>query len=103
MRNKILTFICLALIVGLCAWSPWLTETTASHLAETQFNHAWEGVADGCGTASADLGADGFHKVLFGAYVILIYRCGLVTPDEPALNSEIYVSFIGIAFGFPRP
>jgi hypothetical protein len=103
MRNKLLVFICLAIIVGLCAWSPWLTEATASKLAENQFNHAWEGVMDGCGTASADLGAEGFRKVPFGAYVTLAYQCGLVMPDEPPLHHEIYISLVGIAFGYPKP
>ncbi len=103
MRNKILAFICLALIVGLCAWSPWLTESTTSNLAESQFNHAWKGVMDGCGTSRADLGAQSFRKVPFGAYITLAYQCGLVTPDELPLHDEIFVSFLGIAFGYPRP
>lgn len=103
MRNKILAFICFAIIIGLCAWSPWLTEATASRLAENQFNHAWEGVADGCGTARADLGAESFRKIPFSAYVTLVYQCGLVMPDEPPLRHEIFISFFGIAFGYPRP
>ena len=91
------------LLTGLSAWSPWLTRDIASQLAEMQFNQAWNSVIDGCGTAGKDLGAKDFRKVFFGAYVTLDYQCGLIMPDESALHTTVYVSFVGIAFGFPRP
>ena len=103
MRKKILILIMLSLITGLFAWSPWITRDTAAKLAETQFNNSWNGIIDGCGTSGDDLGARHFRKVPFGAYVTLDYQCGLVMPEEPPLQSTIFVSFFGAAFGYPHP
>ncbi len=103
MQKKILALIIFAVIAGLFAWSPWITQETASKLAEVQFNKAWNSVIDGCGTSGNDLGAKGFQKVPFGAYLTLDYQCGLVMPDEPALHTTVYVSFFGIVFGYPKP
>jgi len=103
MRNKLLTIIIYIALIGLCAWSPWLTRETASRLAENQFNNAWNGVMDGCGTAGNSLGAKEFNKVPFGVVVSLDYQCGLVMPNEPPLHTTVYMSFLGIAFGYPRP
>jgi hypothetical protein len=80
-----------------------ITPEIASQLAEIQFDEAGNGVIDGCGTSGDQLGAKDFIKVPFGAYVTLDYQCGLVMPGEPALQTAVYVSFVGIAFGFPRP
>ena len=103
MRKKILSWIFILGIIGVCAWSPWVTHASASKLAEAQFNDAWAGIIDGCGTSGEELGAKDFHRVPFGAYVTLHYQCGLVMPGEPALQTRVYVSFVGFAFGFPRP
>lgn len=103
MRQKILALILFSVITSLGAWSPWITQERASILAETQFNNAWNTVADGCGTFGNDLGAKDFRKVLFGAYMTLNYQCGLVMPDEPALHTNVYISFAGIVFGYPKP
>jgi hypothetical protein len=103
MRKSIVTWAFILLITALCAWSPWITQDTASRLAETQFNEAWESISDGCGTFGEDLGVKDFRKVPFGAYVTLSYQCGLVLPAEPALQTTVYVSFVGRAFGYPRP
>ena len=91
------------IILGLIAWSPWITQDISSELAETQFNDAWSGIIDGCGTSWNDLGARDFRKVPFGAMVTLHYQCGLVMPDEPPLQTTVYVSFFGKAFGYPAP
>jgi len=103
MRRKILSFVILFALTGLFAWSPWLTQATASNLAETQFNRAWSGVIDGCGTSGNNLGAKEYRKVPFGAYVILDYQCGLVMPGEPSLHTIVYVTFVGTTFGYPTP
>jgi hypothetical protein len=103
MQKRIVIWAFILLITALCAWSPWITQDTASQLAETQFNQAWNSVIDGCGTSGNDLGANDFRRVLFGAYVVLDYQCGLVMPDEPALHTTVYVSFVGMTFGYPRP
>lgn len=103
MQKKILSWILLLGIAGVCAWSPWLTPETASRLADTQFNQAWNSVIDGCGTSGEDLGPKDFRKIPFGAVVTLDYQCGLVMPGEPALRTTVYVSFMGMAFGYPRP
>jgi hypothetical protein len=103
MRQKILALILFSVITSLCAWSPWLTQDRALKAAEAQFNKAWHTVTDGCGTFGNDLGAKDFQKVPFGAYVTVDYQCGLVMPDEPALHTIVYVSFAGIAFGYPKP
>ena len=103
MRKKISFFVIFCIITVVLAWSPWITQTTASKLAETQFNRAWNTVIDGCGTSGNDLGVKAFHKVPFGASVTLDYQCGLVMPDEPVLHTNVYVSFFGLAFGYPKP
>jgi hypothetical protein len=103
MLKKISVWVFILSIVLICAWSPWLTEATTSALAEAQFNEAWREIIDGCGTSGEDLGASNFRKVPFGAYVTLDYQCGLIMPGEPALQTRVYVSFAGIAFGYPRP
>jgi hypothetical protein len=103
MKNKILAAVLLLVIADICAWSPWITQENAPRLAETQFTQAWAGVVDGCGISGPYLGAMEFRKVPFGAFVGVNYQCGLVMPDEPALRTDIYVSFFGIAFGYPRP
>jgi hypothetical protein len=103
MQKKFAALILFSIVIGLFAWSPWITPDTASMLAETQFNKAWNGVADGCGTNGSDLGAHEFQRIPFGAKVTLDYQCGLVMPNEPALHITIYVSFFGVAFGYPKP
>jgi hypothetical protein len=103
MKQKIVLTLFALIGLGVCAWSPWITRDSASQLAESQFNTAWSGVIDGCGTSGNDLGTKEFRKVPFGAYVTLDYQCGLVMPDEPALHAKVFVSFTGIAFGFPKP
>ena len=103
MRKKIFVFIIVSIITVVLAWSPWITQPTASKLAETQFNKAWNTVIDGCGTSANDLGAKDFRKVPFGASVALDCQCGLVMPDEHALHTTVYVSFFGVAFGYPKP
>ena len=80
-----------------------MTEDSASELAETQFNQAWDGVIDGCGAFGEDLGAKDFRKVPFGAFVILDYQCGLVAPNEPPLHTTVYVTFLRTTFGYPKP
>jgi len=103
MRSRTLIWVLIFVLTGLCAWSPWLTEVTASELAETQFNKAWIGIIDGCGTSGQELGATDFRKVPFGAYVTLAYQCGLAMSGEPAFHTTVYVSFTRIAFGYPKP
>jgi hypothetical protein len=103
MRQKLLALMLFFVIAVLLAWSPWITQERAFNLAETQFNDAWHGVIDGCGTAGNNLGAKDFRKVRFGATVMLQYQCGPVVPDEPPLQANVYVSFFGIAFGYPAP
>ena len=103
MHVKTLAWVLMLIVVSLCAWSPWITPDIAFQLAESQFDAAWNGVIDGCGTSGAELGAKDFQKAPFGAYVTLDYQCGLVEPNEPALQRTVYVSFVGIAFGYPRP
>ena len=103
MHIKTLTWALILIVMGLFAWSPWITPDIARQLVETQFNAAWNGVIDGCGTSGEGLGAKDFLKIPFGAYVTLEYQCGLIMPGEPALHTSVYVSFVGIAFGYPRP
>lgn len=103
MQKKIISVVSILAIAGLFAWSPWITQNTASKLAEDQFNKAWSRVIDGCGTSGNDLGVKDVQKIPFGAAVTLDYQCGLVMPDAPALRTTIYVSFFGIAFGYPKP
>jgi hypothetical protein len=103
MKQKIVLSMFVLIGLSVCAWSPWIMRDRASHLAESQFNRAWNGVIDGCGTSRNDLGPKEFRKVPFGAYVTLDYQCGLVMPDEPALHTDVFVSFFGVAFGFPKP
>lgn len=103
MKQKILAFVLFFVIAGVLAWSPWITQDRAFHLAETQFNAAWDGVIDGCGTDGINLGAKDFRKVPFGATVMLQYQCGLVMPNEPPLQTTVYVPFFGIASGYPAP
>lgn len=103
MKQKILAFVLFFVIAAVLAWSPWITQDRAFHLAETQFNAAWDGVFDGCGTAGNNLGAKDFRKLPFGATVMLQYQCGLVMPNEPPLQTTVYVPFFGIAFGYPAP
>ena len=102
MQKKIPGLI-LLIVLGLCAWSPWITQNTASTLAETQFNDAWSGIIDGCGTSGNGLGTRDFRKVPFGATVRLEYQCGLVMPDEPPHQTTVYVTFFGTTFGYPAP
>lgn len=102
MQKKILGLI-LLIALGLCAWSPWITQDGASTLAETQFNNAWSGIIDGCGTSWNDLGARDFRKVPFGATVRLEYQCGLVMPNEPPQQTTVYITFFGTTFGYPAP
>ena len=59
------------IIVGLIAWSPWLTRTSAESRVVASFNKAWEFVADGCGTDCKGCGAVSSQRVPFGVLVTL--------------------------------
>ena len=103
MRSKFLALILVSIFLGISAWSPWITANTASRLTQDQFNKAWYGVVDGCGTYGDNLVAHDFEKIPFGANVTLDYQCGLVMPNSPAQHTTVYVSFFGVAFGYPKP
>jgi hypothetical protein len=99
-----LVLVMLVLIV-LCAWSPWLTPTSAEVRAVDEFNKAWEFVADGCATNCVGCGAVSSQRVPFGALVRIEYACGLIPADLPEYHrqSTAFVSALGTVHGFPRP
>jgi len=103
MRKLFLTLLLPVIAVALLAWSPWLTKDNTSRIAEDQFNQAWNGVIDGCGTSGKEYGVKDYRKVPFGAVVILDYQCGLVMPNEPPLHTNVYVTFWGTTYGYPKP
>ena len=103
MRPKFRILTVALITVLLFAWSPWITANTASRLAQGQFNKAWYGVADGCGSYGTDSVTHDFQKIPFGATVTLDYQCGLVMPNEPARQTTVYISFLGVGSGYPKP
>lgn len=103
MRPKVLILTLAFIAIALSAWSPWITANTASQLAKDQFNKAWYGVADGCGNYGDSSGPHDFQKVPFGANVTLVYQCGLVMPNTPPEHRTVFVTFFGVAFGYPKP
>lgn len=104
MNHKTLSTLAMGLLViGLLAWSPWITPKIAENAAITQFNQKWMNIIDGCGFNCDDCGAVGYRKVAFGIFVTLQYGCGLMYPDQPLEESTVFVSFLGIARNIPKP
>ena len=95
----------LIIIVGIFAWSPWLTRSFAETRAVDSFSKAWESVADGCGINCKGCGAVSSQRVPFGVLVTIEYGCGMIPEDTPEYHERTtaFVSTIGTVHGFPRP
>jgi hypothetical protein len=93
------------LLIGLFAWSPWLTKEFVENRAITLFNQAWESVIDGCGTNCNGCGAVSSRRVPFGMFVTIEFACGLIPEDSPAYHqrTSVFVSPFGSVHGFPKP
>ena len=106
MRRKTLTVtITTLVIISLFLWSPWITKTYAKERAVAEFERAWLNVADGCGFSCHGCGAIAAKKVAFGTQVTLDYACGMLPADSPEYHqkTDIFISFLGKAYGFPTP
>ena len=92
-------------VVSLCAWAPWISRGYAAARAMESFNQAWVSVVDGCGTSCKGCGAVAAQRVPFGVIVTIDYACGMIPADLPEYHrqSNIFVSALGTAHGFPRP
>lgn len=95
----------LIIIVGLVAWSPWLTRASAKNRVVTSFNKSWEYVADGCGTDCKGCGAVSSTRIPFGILVTLEYGCGMIPKDTPEYHkhTHAFVSLFGTVHGLPKP
>ena len=95
----------LIIIVGLIAWSPWLTQSFAETRAINSFNKSWSTVIDGCGTNCKGCGAINSQRVPFGMEVTLEYGCGLMPADTAEYHEHAtgFVSAFGTVHGFPKP
>ena len=93
------------LIVGLLAWSPWISQSYAKERAVIEFERAWLNVADGCGFGCHNCGAVAARHIPFGVQVTLEYACGMLPSDSPEYHEKVnvFVSFIGKAHGIPTP
>ena len=105
MRKNILALVILFALIGLFAWSPWLTRSLAEARAVESFNKSWVYVIDGCGTNCKGCGAISSRRVLFGMEVTLGYGCGLMPEDSPEYHERLqgFVSALGTVHGFPHP
>ncbi|HLO28041.1 MAG TPA: hypothetical protein VK249_02830 [Anaerolineales bacterium] len=103
-RSSSIVLVGLALIM-ICAWSPWLTETSAAARAVHAFDKAWGSVADGCGTNCQGCGAVSSRRVPFGVLVTIEYACGMLPADLPEYHhrTTAFVSALGTVHGFPKP
>ena len=103
-KFSLVGLITLVLLV-LCAWSPWLTQTSAEVRAVDSFNKAWESVADGCGTNCKGCGAISSQRVPFGVFVTIDYACGMIPADVPEYHQQAtaFVSVLGTVHGLPTP
>ncbi len=97
-------FVALAL-VALCAWAPWMTSASAESRAVDSFDHAWEGVADGCGLNCKGCGSISAQRVPFGVRVTLEFACGLIPADSPEYHRQatVFISALGTVHGLPKP
>jgi hypothetical protein len=106
MKKYLLTsFIIAILVLGVFAWSPWISGQYAKERAVAQFERAWLNVVDGCGFACHGCGAISWKRVAFGAQVTLEYACGLLPADSPEYHQQanVYVSPLGKVYGLPKP
>jgi hypothetical protein len=103
-RNLILPFVVLA-VLGILAWSPWVTPEAAGQRVEGALQDAWMNVADGCGIHCNGCGAVQLVRVPFGMLVTLEYGCGMLPADTPEYHQRtaVFVSTIGTVHGIPRP
>jgi len=98
--NRIPSFIIvLIILLGLLAWSPWVTQDYAEGKATQEFTSSWEGVIDGCGFNCDGCGVKSSQKKLFGYSVTIGYGCGMKTAAEAAETGKIFVSAIGTVHG----
>ncbi len=99
------TVYALIIIIGLLAWSPWLTQSFAEARAVNIFNNSWKTVIDGCGTDCKGCGAIKSERVPFGRKVTLEYGCGLMPVDTSEYHEHAtgFISALGTVHGFPRP
>lgn len=93
------------LVLGLFAWSPWISGQYAKERAVAEFERAWLNVADGCGFACHGCGAVAWKKVPWGAQVTLEYACGMLPADSPENHQQanVFISSLGKVYGLPAP
>jgi len=93
------------LLIGLLAWSPWLTPSYAETRAVDSFNRSWLTVIDGCGTNCKGCGAIHSKRVPFGIEITLEYGCGLMPEDSAEYHEQAtgFVSAFGTVHKFPKP
>ena len=106
MKKYLITSLIIATVVfGMLAWSPWISGQYAKERAVAEFERAWLNVADGCGFGCHGCGAVETKKILFGTQVTLEYACGMLPEDSPEYHQQVdvFVSFLGKAYGLPTP
>jgi hypothetical protein len=105
MRRKLIVLSITVLLIGLSAWSPWLTQSFAESRAVDSFNSSWATVIDSCGANCKGCGAINSKRVPFGMEVTLEYGCGLMPEDTSEYHEQStgFVSAFGTVHGFPRP
>lgn len=88
------------ILIGVFAWSPWLTKEYAEQKAVRAFTSSWTGVTDGCGFDCKNCGVKGSRQAFFGRFVDIEYGCGMkVSSDGENRKSSIFVFSFGPVFG----
>jgi hypothetical protein len=105
LRKYLFAFLIAALLLMVCAWSPWLTQTSVQSRAVDSFNRSWQSVADGCGTMCNGCGAISSQRVPFGVLVTIEFACGSIPADSPEYHRQAtaFVSALGSVHGLPKP
>lgn len=91
----LLSTILIAILLIVCAWSPWVNEEFAQQKAKQGFKEYWENSNDGCSINCENCGPKDTQKVLFGRKVNFIYNCGWQGDVVTTESIEIFVSFAG--------
>ena len=102
MKKKIIWTV-IIIIILLCAWAPWITESYAINKVTRKFNEKNEGIIDGCGFNCEGCVVNFEGRTLFGTKVSTAYSCGMYSPNHsPEFTKTYFIPFFGTTMSFMR-
>jgi len=99
--KKTIIWASLTILILLCAWAPWITESYSVNKVQEQFNNQEEIPENPCGFNCNDCGIKFEGRTFFGTQASASYACGMMVQNQgPQFVKLYFISFIGTTHEF---